>query len=317
MSNPRTTFPILGGLLVRSVPWSLAERARAKLEDFADGRRLEVVANRGGVTASHMLLALLGFDLADEPRLIATGLDPEISLGVLGGTGATGGPAPIEGATPAPRPMSMHYVNHAGRAAWRRVWPGAIWHGVSPYHQGPGWFLRATDADAGATRDFRLRDVTQIDAPALIEGPTARPRAVERREAKREARLAVRGAMMLEGICPSCGAEAGQVHKPGCAVTAARLTELEAQLGVAPPAEAQVYPEGVTQADHIARDMRSGYFPARSTVETFLAERARALPAAQPADGPPPPCPDCGAGEGEYHANGCPTMARRIAELGE
>jgi hypothetical protein len=34
------------------------------------------------------------------------------------------------------------------------------------------------------------------------------------------------------------------------------------------------YPRGITVRDHIAHDMRAGRFPKRSSIETFLKERA-------------------------------------------
>lgn len=34
------------------------------------------------------------------------------------------------------------------------------------------------------------------------------------------------------------------------------------------------YPRGITVRDHIAHDMRVGRFPKRSSIETFLKERA-------------------------------------------
>lgn len=39
------------------------------------------------------------------------------------------------------------------------------------------------------------------------------------------------------------------------------------------PATTEAYPEGITERDHIAHDMRAGRFPNRSDVATFLAER--------------------------------------------
>ena len=34
------------------------------------------------------------------------------------------------------------------------------------------------------------------------------------------------------------------------------------------------YPDGLTERDHIAHDMRAGRFPQRSSIETFTRERA-------------------------------------------
>lgn len=39
------------------------------------------------------------------------------------------------------------------------------------------------------------------------------------------------------------------------------------------------YPEGVTQHDHAAHDMRVGRFPSQSSIPEFLAERTAGIPA--------------------------------------
>ena len=49
---------------------------------------------------------------------------------------------------------------------------------------------------------------------------------------------------------------------------------------------AVAYPDGVTEREHIAHDMRQGRFPQRSSVETFLAERSPSVALE--------PCPFCG-----------------------
>lgn len=55
----------------------------------------------------------------------------------------------------------FEYRNHRGVHSARHVAPVKVWFGVSPYHDGPQWFLQAFDLDKGsATRDFAMKDIS-------------------------------------------------------------------------------------------------------------------------------------------------------------
>ncbi len=55
--------------------------------------------------------------------------------------------------------VEIDYTNHRGMRAKRRVTPGCLWFGVSPYHEGEQWFLRAWDLGKDEGRDFAMKHV--------------------------------------------------------------------------------------------------------------------------------------------------------------
>ena len=60
-----------------------------------------------------------------------------------------------------PKPFKMVYRNYRGEVADRLVAPIEIWFGVSPFHEGEQWFLKAADLQRAGNpeRDFALNDI--------------------------------------------------------------------------------------------------------------------------------------------------------------
>lgn len=58
--------------------------------------------------------------------------------------------------------LYFRYKNWRGVVSFRRVVVGGIYYGVSPYHEGPQFFLRAIDTDKNEQRDFALADMSQV-----------------------------------------------------------------------------------------------------------------------------------------------------------
>lgn len=58
--------------------------------------------------------------------------------------------------------LRFYYSNYKGEKEWRRVSVSHIFYGSSPYHQGPQWFLAATDLDKNVFRQFAMRDMSQV-----------------------------------------------------------------------------------------------------------------------------------------------------------
>ena len=59
-----------------------------------------------------------------------------------------------------PKELTFQYKNWRGDVATRKVVPDNIWFGESEWHDGPQWFMRATDVEKGEIRDFALLDMT-------------------------------------------------------------------------------------------------------------------------------------------------------------
>lgn len=55
-----------------------------------------------------------------------------------------------------PKAQKLVYTNWRGETAQREIRPTALWFGSTEWHPEPQWFVRATDLDRGATRDFAL-----------------------------------------------------------------------------------------------------------------------------------------------------------------
>ena len=53
------------------------------------------------------------------------------------------------------------YKNWRGETAWREVVPKKIWYGTTEWHPEEQWFLKATDLEKKADRDFVVRDILQ------------------------------------------------------------------------------------------------------------------------------------------------------------
>lgn len=58
--------------------------------------------------------------------------------------------------------IAMTYRNHRGEVSRRTVLPRDLWFGATEWHLEPQWFLRAFDLDRNATRDFAMRDMTEV-----------------------------------------------------------------------------------------------------------------------------------------------------------
>lgn len=56
--------------------------------------------------------------------------------------------------------LTFTYRNWRGQVSVRTVRPENIWFGVSEWHPGAQWFLRAVDVEKGELRDFALLDIT-------------------------------------------------------------------------------------------------------------------------------------------------------------
>jgi len=58
-------------------------------------------------------------------------------------------------------PLLIDYTNWRGERRVRRIQPLSIWHGVSEFHDGEQWFIRALDMDqdGGPMRDFAMSGI--------------------------------------------------------------------------------------------------------------------------------------------------------------
>ena len=61
------------------------------------------------------------------------------------------------------RTVVIHYKNWRGETGRRQIIPKKIWYGITEWHTEEQWFLKATDIDKNADRDFALRDILQWD----------------------------------------------------------------------------------------------------------------------------------------------------------
>jgi predicted DNA-binding transcriptional regulator YafY len=56
-------------------------------------------------------------------------------------------------------PMEIKYINWKNRTSNRLIIPIKIWYGISDFHKGAQWFLRALDLDKNENRDFAIKDI--------------------------------------------------------------------------------------------------------------------------------------------------------------
>lgn len=73
--------------------------------------------------------------------------------------------------------LSLHYVNHRGEHALRRVRPIRIWYGSTAWYSEPQWLIEVFCLDRLATRDFSLAKIvasTDARLQAIIAGLTDR-----------------------------------------------------------------------------------------------------------------------------------------------
>lgn len=60
--------------------------------------------------------------------------------------------------------VHIAYTNHRGEFGIRKISPGHLYYGVSPFHEGGmQWFLRAYCHTKKAQRDFAMRDIAKWD----------------------------------------------------------------------------------------------------------------------------------------------------------
>ena len=74
-------------------------------------------------------------------------------------------------------PLVFVYRNHRGEVAVRRVMPGRVWYGRTPWHPGACWLLRALDLDKDEERDFALDHILgwgEISGHAVPAPPPSR-----------------------------------------------------------------------------------------------------------------------------------------------
>lgn len=55
--------------------------------------------------------------------------------------------------------LIIDYTNHKGERSERRIVPGGIWHGVTPWHPEAQWLLTAWDVAKQDRRDFALATI--------------------------------------------------------------------------------------------------------------------------------------------------------------
>jgi len=72
---------------------------------------------------------------------------------------------------------TIHYRNHRGELATRRILPQRMWFGSTKWHPEPQWLLDAHDLDKGVLRSFALRDML----PAHVEADDETVERVDRR----------------------------------------------------------------------------------------------------------------------------------------
>jgi len=53
----------------------------------------------------------------------------------------------------------IDYTNYRGERRERRIIPHNMFYGRSAWHDGPQWFLTATDPKKGERRDFAMTDI--------------------------------------------------------------------------------------------------------------------------------------------------------------
>ena len=58
----------------------------------------------------------------------------------------------------------MTYLNHRGAITERNVVPIELWYGLSEWHDGEQWFMKAYDIDKHAEREFALMNIKNISA---------------------------------------------------------------------------------------------------------------------------------------------------------
>jgi predicted DNA-binding transcriptional regulator YafY len=68
--------------------------------------------------------------------------------------------------------VQIHYTNHRGETARRRIIPHQIRFGASEWHPREQWLLDAYDVDKQAERSFALADIREWTAnPPPPAGP--------------------------------------------------------------------------------------------------------------------------------------------------
>lgn len=55
----------------------------------------------------------------------------------------------------------IHYRNHRGEVAWRKIIPIRLWWGSVSWHPGNQWLLDATDCEKHAERTFACCDILE------------------------------------------------------------------------------------------------------------------------------------------------------------
>lgn len=58
--------------------------------------------------------------------------------------------------------LEFNYVNYKGEASYRRVQFERVRFGASLWHQEPQWLLQAFDLDKKESREFALKDMTNV-----------------------------------------------------------------------------------------------------------------------------------------------------------
>jgi predicted DNA-binding transcriptional regulator YafY len=58
--------------------------------------------------------------------------------------------------------LEFDYVNYKGEASHRQVHFERVRFGASPWHQEPQWLLQAFDLDKNESREFALKDMTNV-----------------------------------------------------------------------------------------------------------------------------------------------------------
>lgn len=63
-------------------------------------------------------------------------------------------------------PYLVKYTNSRGETSIRFIDPKTLWWGSTSYHPEDQWFLTAIDRERGVSRDFALKDFSEVEEPS-------------------------------------------------------------------------------------------------------------------------------------------------------
>ena len=77
-------------------------------------------------------------------------------------------------------PFYIHYRNHRGEVAWRRIEPRKLHFGECEWHKGECWLLDAIDLDKGEVCTFTLQDMLAWSVEPPFESKECKAEAPDR-----------------------------------------------------------------------------------------------------------------------------------------